>query len=137
MGPRASAGKNVSAPMRMTVPTSKAMNIGVSVGSVPALAGTIFFAARDPAIASGGILNKPKKYYCKFMMPGLTNYPTGPQGKDETWLISREVMDEMLPTMEGVPIVYEPLHLTQTTPELDKINNLMKDGDLLGISGFE
>ena len=39
----------------MITPISQATNSGVCVGSVPALAGTFFFRASEPAIASAGI----------------------------------------------------------------------------------
>src|SRR5689334_757967 len=42
IGPSASAGKNVSAPMMMTTPISIATNKGVWVGNVPRLTGTFF-----------------------------------------------------------------------------------------------
>ena len=52
IGPSASAGKKVRAPITITVLASSTTNNGVCVGSVPADAGTCFFAANEPAIAS-------------------------------------------------------------------------------------
>ena len=52
IGPSASAGRNVSAPMTITVDASSTTKSGVCVGSVPAEGGTCFFAASEPAIAS-------------------------------------------------------------------------------------
>ena len=43
---------NPSLEEAMTVLASSTMNSGVCVGSVPAVVGTCFFAASDPAIAS-------------------------------------------------------------------------------------
>ena len=48
----------VSAPTSTTTPTSSATNSGVCVGSVPAPAGTIFFRASEPAMASIGIASQ-------------------------------------------------------------------------------
>jgi hypothetical protein len=46
--------------MTITTITSQIMNNGVWVGSVPALAGIRFFSAREPAIASTGIINQKR-----------------------------------------------------------------------------
>ena len=51
IGPSETAGKNVSAATTRIVPTRSATKSGPSVGKVPALAGTIFFLTRLPAIA--------------------------------------------------------------------------------------
>ncbi len=56
IGPSASAGKKVSAPTSTTVPASSETNSGPCVGSVPAVAGTSFFAASEPAIARIGTM---------------------------------------------------------------------------------
>src|SRR3954464_13521754 len=58
IGPRLSAGKNVSAPTITITPTSSAENSGVVTGNVPADAGISFFRLRLPAIASGGTIMK-------------------------------------------------------------------------------
>ena len=58
MGPSANAGKNVSAPTITTVPTSRPTKRPPSVGSVPLVTGTRFFAARLPATASSGSRNR-------------------------------------------------------------------------------
>ena len=58
IGPSASAGTNVNAPTISTTPTSKVMNSGVCVGSVPAVTAVAFFAARLPASASTGIISQ-------------------------------------------------------------------------------
>ena len=55
IGPRASAGTYVSAPTRITTPIRSTTNSGVCVGSVPGPVGTVFFLAREPAMASTGI----------------------------------------------------------------------------------
>src|SRR5580765_4282782 len=52
IGPNASAGRKVNAPITMTVQASSTMNSGVCVGSVPADCCTCFFAASEPATAS-------------------------------------------------------------------------------------
>src|SRR5262249_35511667 len=57
-GPSASAGRNVRAPIRNTVPTRSATKSGVCVGSVPALGGTDFLRASDPAIARTGTITQ-------------------------------------------------------------------------------
>ena len=48
----------VSAPTMTTTPISMATKSGVCVGSVPALGGTIFLRASEPAIASVGIASQ-------------------------------------------------------------------------------
>src|SRR5262249_47658053 len=58
IGPSASDGMNVSAPTISTTPTSIATNSGVWVGRVPGPAGTIFFLASEPAIASVGMASQ-------------------------------------------------------------------------------
>src|ERR1019366_9087371 len=57
-GPRLRAGKNVSAPTITITDTSRRENRGVVTGNVPAEAGTAFFFARLPAIASIGMTMK-------------------------------------------------------------------------------
>ena len=58
MGPSASAGKKVSAPMMTTTPISIATNKGVWVGSVPRLTGTFFLVTYAPAMASTGMASQ-------------------------------------------------------------------------------
>ncbi len=60
IGPRLSAGKNVSAPMIRITAISKQAKVAPSVGNVPAVTGAIFFGARLPAIASAGMMT-PKR----------------------------------------------------------------------------
>ncbi len=55
-GPNTSAGKKVSPPTMRIVPTSRPTNSAPWVGNVPAEAGTIFFAASEPATASIGTI---------------------------------------------------------------------------------
>src|SRR5271156_4892766 len=56
MGPRLSAGKNVSAPTIRITPASNTENSVVLTGNVPGEGGTLFFIARFPAIANMGII---------------------------------------------------------------------------------
>ena len=58
IGPRLSAGKNVSAPTMTMTPTSSAENSGVVTGNVPGDGGTRFLRPRLPAIASIGMIMK-------------------------------------------------------------------------------
>ena len=58
MGPRARAGINVSAPTMSTTEQRNPMNSGVCVGSVPALVGTIFFFASEPAMPRTGTISQ-------------------------------------------------------------------------------
>ena len=51
MGPRASAGKKLSAPTSSTMRMSRNTKRASWVGSVPALTATAFFSAREPAMA--------------------------------------------------------------------------------------
>ena len=51
IGPRTSAGKNVSAPTTRMVTSQKIPNFKLSVRSVPRVTGTVGFAATDPATA--------------------------------------------------------------------------------------
>src|SRR5262249_23690247 len=53
-GPSASAGKNSSPAMMRITPTTTTTNSAVSVGNVPAEAGTLVLRAREPAIAITG-----------------------------------------------------------------------------------
>src|SRR5215510_13697252 len=58
MGPNESAGKYVSAPTMMMVPTRRMTNSEPWVGNVPLVTGISFFAARLPAIARAGIMKR-------------------------------------------------------------------------------
>ena len=58
MASAARALKTLSAPITSIVPTRKATNSGVCVGSIPALAGTSFLCARLPASASTGTISQ-------------------------------------------------------------------------------
>src|SRR5262250_3291453 len=62
IGPRLSAGKNVSAPTMTMTPTRSPVKRGVVTGKVPSDGGMCFFRPRLPAIASGGMImkNRPK-----------------------------------------------------------------------------
>src|SRR5580704_13394890 len=60
MGLSDRAGKNVRALTITTVPTSRPTNNGPCVGSVPLVAGMRFFAARLPAAASSGMINRKR-----------------------------------------------------------------------------
>lgn len=53
-GPSGSAGMKVSAPTINTVPIKRPTNSGAWVGRLPTPDGTIFFAAKLPAIANTG-----------------------------------------------------------------------------------
>ncbi len=60
---------------------------------------------------------RPKRYKVKFMAPGLTNYP-GETGNDqEMWYLSRQVMDDMQKSFVGCPVVKEPDHNGDSTPD--------------------
>src|SRR5450759_2156603 len=56
IGPRESAGKNVSAPTSRTVPTSSVVKSGPETGKVPALDATRFLRASEPASARIGTI---------------------------------------------------------------------------------
>src|SRR5208283_6156407 len=56
IGPRLSAGKNVSAPTMRITPINNVVNSGVVTGNVPSEGGIYFFCARLPAMASIGII---------------------------------------------------------------------------------
>src|SRR5450631_4525825 len=56
IGPSASAGKKVKPPTIRMTPTTRPTNRPPVVGKVPADAGTIFFAASEPAIAMAGTI---------------------------------------------------------------------------------
>ena len=58
IGPSARAGKKLNAPTIMMTPMTHTMKSGVCVGNVPALAGTFFLFASEPAIASTGIASQ-------------------------------------------------------------------------------
>ena len=73
---------------------------------------------------------RPKKYTCKFMAPGLTNYP-GEGGKQEKWLISRETMNSMQNSFVGCPVVAETKHEAGSTPE--DFDLRVKKGDYDGV----
>src|SRR5208283_3399612 len=72
IGPRLSAGKNVSAPrMRITL-ISSSVNNGVVTGNVPSDGGTYFFCARLPAMASMGTIMKKRP--SNMVMPVAVSY---------------------------------------------------------------
>jgi len=73
---------------------------------------------------------RPKKYECRFMAPGLTNYP-GEGGKQEKWLISRETMNAMQNSFIGCPVVAETKHEAGTVP--DDFNQRVQKGDYDGV----
>jgi len=52
---------------------------------------------------------RPKRYECRFMKEGLTNYPDE-SGITKTYLINRKVMDEMQKSFVGCPVVREEDH---------------------------
>ena len=58
MGPKAIAGKKVSAPTMTITPMTRATNSGVWVGKVPGPVGTRCFRASEPAIANVGMMRK-------------------------------------------------------------------------------
>src|SRR5262245_54944451 len=62
IGPRLSAGKNVSAPTMTITPTRSDENNGVVTGNVPSDGGISFLRLKLPAIARGGMImkNRPK-----------------------------------------------------------------------------
>ena len=60
MGPRLSAGKNVSAPTIRITEISNTVNNGPVTGNVPSDSGTCFLAARLPAIARIGMIMKKR-----------------------------------------------------------------------------
>src|ERR1039458_6530231 len=60
IGPRLSAGKNVSALTIRTTELKRTVNSGVVTGNVPTDSGTTFFRARFPAIAKIGITTRKR-----------------------------------------------------------------------------
>src|SRR5262245_631755 len=58
IGPRLSAGKNVSAPTMRITPIKSTVKSGVVTGNVPKDGGTYFFCARLPATANIGMIIK-------------------------------------------------------------------------------
>src|SRR5215468_6291363 len=64
IGPRLNAGKKVSAPTIRIVETSKPLKSAPVTGKVPADAGTVFFLARFPAIATIGMIMKKRPSNC-------------------------------------------------------------------------
>ena len=58
IGPKLSAGKNVSAPTMTITLTRSVVNSGVVTGNVPSDGGTKFLLARFPAIANIGMIMK-------------------------------------------------------------------------------
>ena len=81
MGPSASAGKKFSAPTITTTPISQAMNRGVWVRRVPGAEGTVFFMAREPAIARTGMRSSSGR---------RTSSPQWPCCKREYWRSARQ-----------------------------------------------
>ena len=59
---------------------------------------------------------RPKKYTCRYMAPGITNYP-GENEQPETWLISRDVMNAMQESFIGCPVVEYRKHNEGSTPD--------------------
>ena len=85
------------------------------------------FVSMANAIIHG---TRPKKYTCRFMAPGLTNYPGG-KGENETWFISRDTMNEMQNSFIGCPVVAENKHEGSTVP--DDFDDRVKKGDYDGV----
>jgi hypothetical protein len=73
---------------------------------------------------------RPKKYECRFMAPGLTNYP-GEAGGQEKWLISRDTMTAMQNSFIGCPVVAETKHEAGSVP--DDFDQRVKKGDYDGV----
>src|SRR5713101_8140388 len=72
MGPRAKAGKKVSAPTMITTLTRSTAKSAPLVGKVPRLAGTTFLPTREPAIARAGTIIKNRPI--STVRPRLTLY---------------------------------------------------------------
>ncbi|MCK4793510.1 MAG: DUF2213 domain-containing protein, partial [Desulfobacteraceae bacterium] len=53
---------------------------------------------------------RPKRYECRFMAPGLTNYPGEDGNGDEMWYLSRNMMNKMQDSFVGCPVVVEARH---------------------------
>ena len=75
IGPRLSAGKNVSAPTITITPTSSVVNSGVVTGNVPSDSGIRFLRLRLPAIASGGMIMKKRPK--SIVRPSVVLYAEG------------------------------------------------------------
>lgn len=71
---------------------------------------------------------RPKKYSCRFMKEGLTNYP-GDGGKDETWLLPRAIMTAMQESFIGCPVIAK--HNVSSTAE--DFQNKVEAGEYDGI----
>src|SRR6266536_2805888 len=60
IGPRVSAGRKLSAPTRITVPSSRMRNVPPCTGNVPALGGATFFCTSEPANAMIGTIMRKR-----------------------------------------------------------------------------
>jgi len=60
---------------------------------------------------------RPKRFRCKFMAPGLTNYPGEDGNGEEMWYLPRDVMNAMQESFIGCPVVAEKKHDGSSTPE--------------------
>jgi len=70
MGPRQSAGKNVSAATTVMTPVNVSPNVQPWVGSVPDEASTVFWEASLPTIASAEMMGTKRPI--KMTMPAAT-----------------------------------------------------------------
>jgi len=59
---------------------------------------------------------RPQRFKARFMMPGLTNYPSE-DGTPEMWWLPREVMTKMQKSFIGCPVVLDGDHNGDSTPE--------------------
>jgi hypothetical protein len=59
---------------------------------------------------------RPQRFKARFMMPGLTNYPSE-DGTPEMWWLPREVMTKMQKSFIGCPVVLDGDHNGNSTPE--------------------
>ena len=74
---------------------------------------------------------RPKRYRCRFMAPGLTNYPGEDGNGEEMWYLSRDVMNKMQDSFVGCPVVAETNHDGSSTP--DNFKERVKNGDYDGV----
>ena len=123
IGPSASDGRNVNAPIIRTTPTSIAMNKGVWVGNVPAVVATPRFAARLPAIRLHDLRHS---YATAALAAGIPAKVVSERLGHATIAITMDTYSHVLPGMDerAASAVARLILGDKTAPGEGAVNNL-------------
>src|ERR1035437_3418751 len=123
IGPRLSAGKNVSAPTIRITLIKSTVKSGVVTGKVPSEGGTYFLPARFPAIASMGMIIKNRP--ASMVRPVVTSYHsvfTVSPPKDDPLLAAVEIFLKCWQTERELSAALRPILHPQSS--LMRINDI-------------